>query len=110
MVNDSAILHAGPKDMVNDSAILHAGPKDMVNDSTMLHAGPKDMAAQHFATAGYFAPGRDISMADHMLDVVIRSEGAEVSELVDLYTDSQVAAADRALMHDLASSSNSVSK
>ena len=82
----------------------------MVNDSTMLHAGPKDMAAQHFATAGYFAPGRDISMADHMLDVVIRSEGAEVSELVDLYTDSQVAAADRALMHDLASSSNSVSK
>ena len=66
------------------------------------------MAAQHFATAGYFAPGRDISMADHMLDVVIRSEGAEVSELVDLYTDSQVAAADRALMADLASANDSV--
>lgn len=65
------------------------------------------MAAQHFATAGYFAPGRDISMADHMLDVVIRSEGAEVAELVDLYQDSQVHAADRALMHDLASSRNS---
>ncbi|KAL0042544.1 hypothetical protein WJX79_003095 [Trebouxia sp. C0005] len=78
-------------------------------DGRLVYSGPKDMAAQHFATAGYFAPGRDISMADHMLDVVIRSEGAEVSELVDLYTDSQVAAADRALMHDLASSSDSVS-
>ena len=65
------------------------------------------MAAQHFATAGYFAPGRNISMADHMLDVVIRSEGAEVSELVELYRDSQVPDADRALMHDLASASDS---
>ena len=74
------------------------------------HAGPKDTAAQHFATAGYFAPGRDISMADHMLDVVIRSEGAEVAELVELYTDSQVAAADRALMRDLASSSDAAVK
>ena len=45
-------------------------------------------------------------MADHMLDVVIRSQGAEVSELVDLYGDSQVAASDRALMHDLASAAS----
>ena len=72
-----------------------------------MHTGPKDMAAQHFATAGYFAPGRDIGMADHMLDVVIRSEGAEVAELVDLYRDSQVAAADRALTHDLVSAGSS---
>ena len=81
----------------------------VLNDKlSMCHvAGPKDTAAQHFATAGYFAPGRDISMADHMLDVVIRAEGAEVSELVDMYRDSQVAAADRALMHDLASASES---
>lgn len=64
------------------------------------------MAAQHFAMAGYFAPGRDISMADHMLDVVIRSQGPEVAELVDLYSDSQVATSDRALMHDLASASD----
>ena len=49
-------------------------------------------------------------MADHMLDVVIRSEGAEVAELVELYTDSQVAAADRALMHHLASSSDAAVK
>lgn len=72
-------------------------------------AGPKDMAAQHFATAGYFAPGRDISMADHMLDVVIRSQGVEVAELVELYGDSQVAASDRMLMHDLASAASEVS-
>lgn len=67
------------------------------------------MAAQHFATAGYFAPGRDISMADHMLDVVIRSQGVEVAELVELYGDSQVAASDRALMHDLASAASELS-
>lgn len=71
-----------------------------------LHAtGPKDAAAQHFATAGYFAPGRDITMADHMLDVVIRAEGEEVAELVTLYKDSQVAADDRSHMHDMASAS-----
>ena len=71
----------------------------------MHAAGPKDMAAQHFATAGYFAPGRDITMADHMLDVVIRAEGDEVAELISLYTDSQVAADDRTHMRDLASAS-----
>ena len=71
----------------------------------MHAAGPKDMAAQHFATAGYFAPGRDITMADHMLDVVIRAEGDEVAELISLYKDSQVAADDRTHMRDLASAS-----
>ena len=63
------------------------------------------MTAQYFATAGYFAPGRDITMADHMLDVVIRAEGQEVAELVSQYKDSQVAADDRTQMHDLASAS-----
>ena len=64
------------------------------------------MAARHFATAGYFAPGRDITMADHMLDVVIRAEGDEVAELIGLYKDSQVAADDRSHMHDLVSASD----
>ena len=48
-------------------------------------------------------------MADHMLDVVIRSQGVEVAELVELYGDSQVAASDRALMHDLASAASELS-
>lgn len=78
----------------------------MLQLQATLHAGPKDMAARHFATAGYFAPGRDITMADHMLDVVIRAEGDEVAELITLYKDSQVSADDRTYIDEMASSSD----
>lgn len=39
-------------------------------------------AEAHFAALGYAPPSADISVADHMLDVVIKSPAAEVEQLV----------------------------
>ena len=52
---------------------------------TCAAAGPKDLAPQYFLTAGYTAPEASISMADHMLEVVIKAQPEEARRLVDLF-------------------------
>ena len=48
-------------------------------------AGPKDLAPQYFLTAGYTPPEASISMADHMLEVVIKAQPEEAGRLVELF-------------------------
>jgi hypothetical protein len=47
-----------------------------------VYAGAVADAEAHFATLGYAPPSPDISIADHMLDVAIKSPAAEVEQLV----------------------------
>jgi hypothetical protein len=48
----------------------------------VVYAGAVADAEAHFAALGYAPPSPDISIADHMLDVVIKSPAAEVEQLV----------------------------
>ena len=52
------------------------------NPPQVIYAGAVARAAPHFERLGYSAASSEISIADHMLDVAIKSPPEEVEQLV----------------------------
>eukprot|EP00208_Stichococcus_sp_RCC1054_P008188 CAMPEP_0206149676 /NCGR_PEP_ID=MMETSP1473-20131121/37907_1 /ASSEMBLY_ACC=CAM_ASM_001109 /TAXON_ID=1461547 /ORGANISM="Stichococcus sp, Strain RCC1054" /LENGTH=1805 /DNA_ID=CAMNT_0053547157 /DNA_START=182 /DNA_END=5600 /DNA_ORIENTATION=- len=62
----------------------------------VVYAGATAQAGPHFARLGYAPASPDISVADHMLDVAIKSPPEEVEQLAMDFSGSRVSADDQA--------------
>lgn len=52
----------------------------------MVFSGPVAFAPGHFERQGLVAPHASIALADHLLDLVIRSSRQQVLAMVDAFT------------------------